>query len=61
MHNQRKKIMSKVAAVSAIVLLIALALAVVYPSYECAGIYCAADGTSFWTWDYSKVQTYNNK
>jgi len=53
--------MSKVAAVSAIVLLIALALAVVYPSYECAGIYCAADGTSFWTWDYSKVQTYNNK
>jgi hypothetical protein len=40
----------------------ALTLAVfawMYTLYPCAGFYCAKDGKSFYTLDYSKVVEYN--
>jgi hypothetical protein len=54
-------VMNKLVGMSLVAVMMLLAVVITFPMYECAGIYCATDGTSFWTFDYSVVEAYNNK
>lgn len=46
-------------SLSALVITVIVAVSAMSTLYPCAGIYCAADGTSFYTFDYSVVKAYN--
>jgi hypothetical protein len=41
------------------IVMVVMVFAAISTLYPCMGIYCGADGTSFYTLDYSVVEAYN--